>query len=362
MAELTKQHGVCGADVKPLSDDVYKIPSPSFNWSVGNGGIPEEASILLYGAENGGKSLINQLILIAIQKKYPDGICAHFDPEYSFRPEWFAQLGGDNNRLYLRRGNDPVKIFDYIERDLADKISQGCPIKSISIDSIRAIKFPKDNKEVSTKAVMGGAGAAYLTAALKSILPVQKDNRITTIFVQQVYEEMDEYKKKRNPYVVPDGRALKHWADIMIQVDRMQTKAGSIEMGTTIAGTQMQIGHLIRTKCTKNRLSGPYRVAEFELRYGKGIINQDVELYNLAKSLGVIKHGLTAEGKENNKSWVFKDRPPIIGEDNMIEYVKSDPKLQEEMLEACYKVTESDIAAMNSKVEIAEAPEISFEA
>lgn len=352
MTELTKEFGVCASQVKPFSDNVIKIPSPSFNWMVGNGGIPEGASVLLYGPENGGKSLIRQLIEIAIQKKHPEGIIVNFDAEWAFNPEWFKKLGGDPDRVYLRKTNDPVKIFDFIEKDLSKMITEGCPIKSISIDSIKAIRFPKDIKKTSTDMVMGGTGAAYLSSALKAITPVLKDNNITNIFVQQVYEEMDQYKKLRSPFLVPDGRSLKHHSDIMIQVERLQTKEYSMEAGTTIAGTDMQIGHTIRTRCTKSRLDSPHRVAQFSLEYTKGIVNQDIEIYNLGKSLGIIKHPISPEtGRENNKLWVIGNHEPILGEANMLEAVRKDVKLQEEILEASYKVEAVHIENMTKAIE-----------
>lgn len=346
MSKLTKDFGLCGADVDAIANSVIKSPSPSLNWSVGNGGFPEGKAILFYGPESGGKSLLAQLIEIAIQQKYSDGICVLIDTEFSFVKEWFIKLGGDPSRLYLRQTNDPIQIFDWIEKELQPMIKEGCPVRSIRIDSIKMIRFPKDIREESTKLIMGGSGAAYLGSALKGILPVIRNNKITTLFVQQVYEEMDQYKKMRNPYLIPDGRALKHFCDLMIQVERLETKDGSIELGKTIAGGAQQIGHIVRTKTRKNRCGAPYRVAEFALDYTKGIVNVGEEIFNLGKCLDVITH----PAGSSNQMWVFGNHEPIRGEENIKQWVINNPKIQEEIVAACSNVSEEVINKMNNTV------------
>lgn len=336
MAQLTKNVGKIAADIPSPSDHVVKLPSPSLNWVVGNGGITRGKTLLLYGPESGGKSLLMQLIICQLQKDFPEGICVLFDTEYSFNPDWFSKLGGDLNRLVVRQTNDPLEIFDYIEGDMLKLIQDGCPIVGMAIDSVKAIRYPKDIKEKSTKVVMGGGGASYLGPALKGMLPVIREHFITTILVQQVYEEMDEYKKMQNPYVVPDGRALKHASDYMLEVTKIDTKAGRIEDGKNIYGGAQQVGHKVRVRGKKNRVGAPFRAGEFALSYTQGIINVHEEIFELAKSLGVIQ-------KPNNITYQFGDFEPVRGEANMKEMIRDNNDLAVALVEACDKVNDARI-------------------
>jgi len=356
MSKLTSDFGVIAAEMPKPSSSVITLPSPSLNWAIGNGGLVEGKALCLFGPESGGKSLLMQLILAEIQQKYPDGICVLFDAEYAFNPIWFEKLGGDLSRLIVRSSNDPLKIFDYISGDMLQIVQDGCPIKAIAIDSVRSIKYPKDaNKKQSTDLTMGGGGASYLGSALKSVTPVIRENNITTVLVQQIYEEMDQYKKMRNPFIVPDGRALKHFCDYMAQVDKGETSKNIVESGENMTGGKQQVGHKVTVKFKKNRVAAPYRTAQFTLNYEKGIVDAGNEVFELAKSLGVIYHPVNVEtNKENVQMWTFADLDPIRGEDNMRTKVLADKSLQDKILQACTEVSDSSVEARNSTMQMAD--------
>jgi len=145
-------------------------------------------------------------------------------------------------------------------------------------------------------------------------------------------------KALRNPYVMTEGQALKHSADVLLEITKLDTKAGVVESGTTISGAVQQIGHKVRIKVKKNRLGVPARMAQFTWHYDLGIIDTDVEIFELAKSLGIIFHPINPEtGKANVQSWQFASYDPIRGEANMLAFVKASKDLQQEILQACYK-------------------------
>lgn len=354
MSKLVSDFGKVAAEMPRPTDSVIELPSPSLNWAIGNGGLVEGKALCLFGPESGGKSLLMQLIIAEIQQKYPDGICVLFDAEYSFNPVWFEKLGGDLKRLVVRQTNDPLKIFDYISGDMLQLVQDGCPIKAIAIDSVKSIKYPKDaNKKQSTDQTMGGGGASYLGSALKSVTPVIRENNITTLLVQQIYEEMDQYKKMRNPYIVPDGRALKHFCDYMAQVDKGETSKSIVEVGETMTGSKQQIGHKVTVKFKKNRVGAPYRTAQFTLNYDRGIVDTGNEVFELAKSLGVIYHPVNTETKkENVQMWTFGDLDPIRGEDNMREKVLSDRQLQIDIIKACNRASDEASNARNNSMNV----------
>lgn len=353
MSRLTADFGKAAAEIPKPTDQVIPLASPSLNWAIGNGGLVVGKALCYYGPESGGKSLLMQLTLIEIQKQDPEAICVLFDAEYAFNPSWFKKLGGDLDRLYVRQTNDPVKIFDYVSGEMLELIQDGCPIKAIAIDSVKSIKYPKDIKKVSTDQTMGGGGASYLGSALKHVTPVIREHNITCVLVQQVYEEMDQYKKMRNPWIVPDGRALKHFCDYMAQVDKLETKDGIIETGENIHGGASQIGHKVRVKFKKNRVGAPYRTAQFTLDYQSGIVDTGNEIFDLAKSLSVVYHPVNPEtGKENVQMWKFGNYDPIRGEQNMRQFVLSTKKVQDEIIAACNGASDAQVSARNDQMNV----------
>lgn len=352
MSKLTSEFGDIADSVLPMNTSTIQLPSPSLNWALGNGGLVSGKSICLYGPESSGKSLLSLIMMAQIQKNDPEAICILFSTEYIFSKEWFVKLGGDPKRLIIRKSNDPVKIFDYIYGEMYQHLQDGAPIKCISIDSVKNIIFPKDaRKKVSTDMIQGGSGAAYLGTVLKLITPVINDFGVTTILVQQVYEELDSYKKLKNPYIVPDGRALKHFCDYMLEVTKIENKDSIMQGGKNIVGSEQQIGHKVRVKVKKNRTAAPNRVAEFSLQYTKGIVNTGEEVFELAKSLGVIYHPISAStGKPSPLMWQVLDQG-IKGEDNARVLVASDINIQNQLIEQCYDVDEDAINNMNESVE-----------
>jgi RecA/RadA recombinase len=250
----------------------------------------------------------------------------------------FEKLGGDADRLVVRKSNDPVKIFDYIGGDLLEMIQDGAPIKCIVIDSIKSIRYPKDVRKQTTDQIMGGSGSQYLGSALKLVVPVIAEHKLLTFFIQQVTAQLDPMKALRNPYVISEGHALKHAADLMLEITRVDSKKGVIESGETITGAAAQVGHKVRVKVKKNRMGAPARQAEFAFHYDLGVVDTGGEIFELAKALGVIKHPVNPEtGRENVQMWAFGNDAPVRGEQNMKNLVVSDSDLQRRVLDACYQ-------------------------
>lgn len=337
MERIVKDFGKVASDLKKETPQPIPSWSPSLNWATGIGGFQPGKISILYGPEQSGKSLLAMMGIIELQRRDPDAIAIWFDAEYSFSVDFFQSLGGNLDRLVVRRSNAPTQIFDYIWGEMLELLQDGAPIRAICIDSIKSICYPKDLKKQSIDQTMGGAGAPFLGPALKRVLPVISEHNILTFFVQQVSMQLDPMKAMRNPYVLPDGQALKHAGDIMLEIIKLDTKNGIVESGETIAGGAQQTGHKVRVKVKKNRLGVPARVAQFTLGYGRGIINTDEEIFELAKSIGVICHPTNpATGKENVQMWQFGSYPAIRGEDNMKKFVAGSKVIQDEIMAACY--------------------------
>jgi recombination protein RecA len=339
MKRISDDFGVIAAELDNKVVPVQPSRSPSLNWATGIGGFQPGKISVLYGPESSGKSLLAMMAIADYQKRDKDAEFIWFDSEFSFNLPLFKKIGGDPNRLLVRKSNDPVKIFDFIGGELLEMLQEGAPFKGFVIDSIKSIRYPKEvNKKLTTDQHMGGAGSQYLGGALKLIIPVIAEHNLLTFFIQQVTMEIDPMKALRNPYVITEGRALKHAADLMLEIVKLDTKNGVLESGETITGAAQQTGHKVRIKVKKNRLGAPARMAQFTYHYDHGIIDTDTEIFELGKSLGVVFHPKNPEtGKENTQMWQVGDHNPIRGEANMQAFVKNNKNVQEEILHACYK-------------------------
>jgi recombination protein RecA len=296
--------------------------------------------------------MLAMFAIIELQKRDKEALAIWHDAEFSFSPSFFRKLGGDPERLIIRRTNKPVDFFDYIANEVLESLQEGVPIKAIVLDSVRALRYPREvNKKTTEDMLMGGDAAAYLGSAIKLILPVIANFKIMTIFVQQVSQQMDPMKALRNPYIIPSGNALKHAADVMLEIVRLDTKAGTVVSGETITGSAMQVGHKIRVRVKKNRLAVPYRVAQFTIDYNKGVVDIVNELFDLAKSLNVIKHPVDEDGKENTLKWQLLDNEPVRGEDNMRKWIIENPQLHQAIYDECCKVSNGTITERNTHVE-----------
>lgn len=345
MKKIASDFGILASALKSKETIIQPSRSPSLNWATDTGGFVAGKINILYGIEQSGKSLLAMMAIADYQKRDPEAEFIWFDAELSFNVKLFEKIGGDLDRLLVRRSNDPVKIFDFIGGELLEALQDGAPIRGIVIDSIKAIRYPKEsNMKLTTDQKMGGTGASYLPSALKLVIPVIAEYDLLTFFIQQVTMELDPMKALRNPYVLTEGRALKHAGDLMLEITKLDTKNGILESGETISGASQQVGHKVRVKVKKNRLGRPARMAEFMYHYDHGIINTDEEIFELGKSLGVIYHPVNPEtGKVNPQMWTVGNHPPVRGEANMKNMVLGSAELRNEILTACYKHEDSSV-------------------
>lgn len=345
LSKITSDFGVLAEELNVTLLPVQTTRSPSLNWATGIGGFQPGKISVLYGPEQSGKSLLAMMAVADYQKKDPEAIFIYFDAEYSFNLPLFKKIGGDPKRLVVRKSNDPLKIFDYIGGEMLEMLQDGAPIKGIVIDSIKSIRYPKEsNMKQTTDQKMGGTGASYLPSALKLIVPVIAEHNLLTFFIQQVTMEIDPMKALRNPYIVTEGRALKHAADLMLEIVKLDTKNGVVEKGETITGAAQQTGHKVRVKVKKNRLGVPARMAQFTYHYDLGIVDTAGEIFELGKSLGIIFHPVNADtGKENVQMWQVGKYDPIRGEANMKDFVLSSKKVQDEIMTACFEYQDSPV-------------------
>ena len=186
MSKLTREFGHVATELKKPKVQPVALPSPSLNWATTVGGFMPGKVTIAYGPESSGKSMICMMAIVELQKRDPEALAVWFDSEFSFNANMFEKLGGDLERLVVRKSNDPLKTFDYIGGEMLELIQDGAPIKAIVIDSIKSIRYPKDVRKQTTDNIMGGSGSQYLGSALKLIIPVIAEHNLLAMFIQQV--------------------------------------------------------------------------------------------------------------------------------------------------------------------------------
>lgn len=336
MKKLAKGVASIASAKENAPKNYIKIDSPSFNWALG-GGLLRGKTAMFYGPESAGKTLLAMLCVIKDQKEDPNGIWVWYNAEFSFNRDRFVELGGDADRLLLVNSNRYTDIYDHFSKgDIREALEENAPIKGAVVDSVRAIIYPKDSKfeENSDTVHIGGVSALFLSSALKFWLETQVKFGLTTIFIQQVAQNLDMYSKEK--WITGGGKALDHACDYKVLIEKDETKEGRV-----LDSQGNQIGHYIKCHVKKNRVSIPQRKSRMKFLYNIGIVDQDLELFELAKSIGIIKH---PEGK-GNSYWQIAEYEPVFGEKKLLELFLSDKALQEEVYMLCnqYKNDAIDI-------------------
>lgn len=319
-----------------LEEKVAQSPSPGFNYLFGKKqGMKPGYSMLLYGPAKSGKSLFSLAMAGQLHRDDPDAIVLHFDTEYRETvPTWAKVFGIDMDRIITFSTNNPIQIFDYIANDVKAMLQDGAPIKMIIVDSLAMINYPKEANAESTTNHVIGDGAAYLSRAMKAILPVIRQHKIYNILCQHVRANMDPNMAKYKPYIIPGGNALKHSVEYWLLCTKIDAKATKIfdSEKKDGSGNAVQTGHSIRVKMEESSLSPQNRSVEVAISYTDGIVNQHYELAELAKNMGIVE-------RPNNVTYIFEGKQ-WQGFDNFALAIKEDQELYEKLLQ---KIKENDI-------------------
>ena len=341
--------------------ELLELPSPSLNWALPlNYGL----ATCFYGPEGSGKSLLSMLALGSAMSKDPEMIGVLISTEMRApEPDRLRLLGVDPDRLIIRCANELHDVFDWIQSEdsnfknqdgtkggpgLKYLLNEGAPIRFLAIDSIKAIRGPKEsNADSVTKDIMGDL-SKYLNPSLKGMLPIIRKYKILTVLVQQVNMNLDadEVKYQNKKWVIPSGQSLKHFCETMALVEKVTSKDSKIfdESMKSIRELPVQMGHTIRVRVDKNNLGCPNREAEFRIHYTKGYVQPGLEVGELAANLGVIFHPLNAEtGKPIVNQWQFKDRK-YVGLATVIGELEASSDFRNEVLMEIKKLDKVELA------------------
>ena len=272
MDKIDKSFG--RGSIMKLGDDkienVEVIPTGSIglNYALGVGGYPRGRIIEIYGPESSGKTTLAIHAIAEAQKM--GGIAAIIDAEHAFDRFYAENLGVDVNSLLISQPDNGEQALE-----IADQLIRSSAIDIIVIDSVAALT-PKAEIEGEMGENKVGLQARLMSQALRKLTSTISKTNTTCIFINQLREKIGIMFG--NPETTTGGNALKFYSSVRIDIRRVS----QIKDGDQV------VGNLTRVKVVKNKVAPPFRKAEFEIRFGRGI-SHDGEIIDLGVQFGVVK-------------------------------------------------------------------------
>ena len=282
---------------------VETIPtgSLSLDLALGLGGVPKGRIVEIYGPESSGKTTGALHMIAEVQKR--GGIAGFIDAEHALDPVYAKNIGVDIDELYISQpdsGDQALEITETMVRSGAMDI--------IVVDSVAAL-VPKQEIEGDMGDSHVGLQARLMSQALRKLTPVISKSNCVVIFINQLREKVGVMFG--NPETTTGGRALKFYSSVRMDVRRIETLKQSGEM----------VGNRTRVKIVKNKIAPPFKEAEFDIMFGKGI-SKEGDILDLAVKCDLVsKSGAwfayngdkIGQGRENAKTYL-SEHPEIMEE------------------------------------------------
>ncbi len=288
-----------GAKRADLSIGVIPTGSLSLDIALGVGGVPRGRVTEIYGPESSGKTTLALHIIAEAQKL--GGIAAFIDAEHALDPRYSRNLGVDIENLLVSQpdtGEQALEITESLVRSGA--------VDVIVIDSVAAL-VPRAEIEGDMGDAHMGLQARLMSQALRKLTGIINKSNTCVIFINQIRLKIGVMFG--NPETTTGGKALKFYSSVRLDIRRTET----LKKGTEA------VGNRVKVKVAKNKVAPPFKIAEFEIMYDRGI-SKEGELLDMSASMGVVQKSGTwysyeeeriGQGRETAKKFLA-DNPTIM--------------------------------------------------
>jgi recombination protein RecA len=273
----------------------------SLDIALGVGGVPRGRVVEIYGPESSGKSTLAMHIVAEAQRN--GGICAYVDAEHAMDPVYARAIGVDIDQLLISQPDTGEQALE-----IADMLVRSGALDIVVIDSVAALT-PRAEIEGEMGDTHVGLQARLMSQALRKLTANLNKSNTIAIFINQLREKIGVMFG--SPETTPGGRALKFYSSVRLDIRRIE----SIKDGAEVVGSRT------RVKVVKNKVAPPFKQAEFDIMYGKGI-SREGSVLDLAVELGVVKKSgawftyegeQMGQGRENAKNFLIEN-PEIMVE------------------------------------------------
>ena len=327
LSQIEKQFGK--GSVMRMGDNVdlgiEAIPTGalSLDLALGIGGLPRGRVVEIYGPESSGKSTLAMHVVAEAQRN--GGICAYIDAEHAMDPVYAKAIGVDIDELLISQPDTGEQGLE-----IADMLIRSGAIDVIVVDSVAALT-PRAEIEGEMGDSHVGLQARLMSQALRKLTGTLSKSRTIAVFINQLREKIGVIYG--SPETTPGGRALKFYSSVRLEIRRVE----AIKDGAEV------IGNRTRVKVVKNKCAPPFRSAEFDIIYGKGI-SREGSILDVAVDLGIVKKSgawYTYEGEQLGQ-----------GRENAKQFLRSTPEMLVELDQRVRELTSTSEEVEMEEVEL----------
>jgi recombination protein RecA len=263
--------------------------------ALGVGGLPRGRVVEIYGPESSGKSTLAMHVVAEAQRN--GGICAYVDAEHAMDPVYAKAIGVDIDELLISQpdtGEQALEITDMLIRSGA--------LDVVVIDSVAALT-PRAELEGDMGDAHVGLQARLMSQALRKLTANLNRSKTICVFINQLREKIGVMFG--SPETTPGGRALKFYSSVRLDIRRIESIKDGVEV----------VGNRTRVKVVKNKVAPPFKLAEFDIVYGKGV-SREGSLIDVGVDLGIVKKSgawytyegeQLGQGRENAKAFLAEN-------------------------------------------------------
>jgi recombination protein RecA len=306
LAQIEKQYGKgsvmkLGDKSANLNIEVVPTGSLSLDLALGLGGMPRGRVVEIYGPESSGKTTVALHVVAEVQKR--GGIAGFIDAEHALDPTYAKNIGVDIDNLYISQPDNGEQALE-----ITETMVRSGAVDVIIVDSVAAL-VPKAEIDGEMGDSHVGLQARLMSQALRKLTGIISKSNCVVIFINQLREKVGVMFG--NPETTTGGRALKFYSSVRLDVRRIET----LKVGGEV------VGNRTRVKVVKNKVAPPFKEAEFDIMFGKGI-SRSGDILDLAVNFDIInKAGAwysyngdkIGQGRENTKIYL-EEHPEFMAD------------------------------------------------